>query len=226
MAEIDHIGRPTHNHASPSRQTVLQLGGGQSRRQFFPGGQGKNTPLVIRLYVQNILQGDTVQLSLTGEQKPRPLLPQGDHPIQGRLKFLPCIRLLDIVRGMDGKGVHRIIRAGGQKDNIRVFAVSQDLPRQLCPQHMGHTDVQQGYVGTAGIFKGVQHFKGRGVDREFDAVFTVCGGIGAKVLRDPLPIPGVVIANGYFQHDPTPCRISAIIVYYMPMLIILQATVR
>ena len=167
-----------------------------------------------------------MQFPLAGEQKPRPLLPQGDHPIQRCLKFLPCIRLLDIVRGMDGKGVHRIIRAGGQKDNIRGFAVSQDLPRQLCPQHMGHTDVQQGYIGTAGIFKGVQHFKGRGVDHELDAVFTVCGGIGLKILRDPLPIPGVVIANGYFQHDPTPCRISAIIVYYMPMLIILQATVR
>ena len=89
----------------------------------------------------------------------------------------------------------------------------EDVPRQLCPQHSGHTNVQQGDIRTAGLLEGVQHRKGGGIDGHLDAVLLMRGRINAKVLRDPLAVPGVVVTNGYFQHRPASFAVLFCIIY-------------
>ena len=103
--------------------------------------------------------------------------------------------------------------AGRQEKNVRIFAAPENVPRQLRPQHTGHTNVQQGDIRTAGLLEGVQHRKGGGIDGRLDAVLTVRVRVDAQVLRDPLAVPGVVIANGYFQHRPASFAVFFCIIY-------------
>ena len=114
---------------------------------------------------------------------------------------------------MEREGVHRVIRAGRQEKNVRIFAAPEDVPRQLCPQHSGHTNVQQGDIRAAGLLEGVQHRKGGGIDGRLDAVLLMRGRVNAEVLRDPLAVSGVVVANGYFQHRPASFAVLFCIIY-------------
>ena len=85
------------------------------------------------------------------------------------------------------------------------------LHRRMSRQHSGHTNVQQGDIRTAGLLEGVQHRKGGGIDGHLDAVLLMRGRINAKVLRDPLAVSGVVVANGYFQHRPASFAVFSVL---------------
>ena len=211
MCKVHNVGGSAWDHAAPSRQTVLQLGGSQPRRQLPAGGQREAAPLAVGLDVQHVLQRDAVQLALAGEQEPCPLLPQGDHTVQRGAELFLRVRLLNVVRGVEREGVHRVIRAGRQEKNVRIFAAPENVPRQLRPQHTGHTNVQQDDIRTAGLLEGVQHRKGGGIDGRLDAVLLMRGRVNAEVLRDPLAVPGVVVANGYFQHRPASFAVFSVL---------------
>ena len=44
------------------------------------------------------------------------------------------------------------------------------------------------------------------------------GTINAEVLRDPLAVSGVVVANGYFQHHPASFAVLFCIIYHSLLL--------
>ena len=81
------------------------------------------------------------------------------------------------------------------------------LQRRMSPQHAGHAYIQQRDVRAARFVEGVQHLKGGGIHRRLDAVLTVRVRVGPQILRDALPVPGIIVAYSDLQHRPPPPRL-------------------